>query len=65
MLQTAPMPVVPFISHEVAQAKAELEYDKFKSLTAATDRPVDADFEKAAKQIQKLHRPKKSKKNKG
>ena len=52
------------ISHEVAQAKAELEYDKFKSLTAAATRPIDADFEQTAKQIQKLPRPKKSKKNK-
>ena len=32
------------ISHEVARAKAELEYDKFKVLSAASPRPVDADF---------------------
>ncbi len=47
------------ISHEVAQAKAELEYDKFKSLTAAEPRPVDADFDQAMKALEKLPRPKK------
>lgn len=41
------------ISHEMAQAKAELEYDKFKALTAAQPRPVDADFDTAVKQLQK------------
>ncbi len=51
------------ISHEVAQAKAELEYDKFKALSAAAARPVDADFEQTAKLIQKLPRRKKPKKN--
>jgi len=49
------------ISHEVAQAKAELEYDKFKALTAANPRPVDADFDTAVKQLQKLPKPKKPK----
>jgi hypothetical protein len=47
------------ISHEMAQAKAELEYDKFKSLASAAARPVDADFEQAVKQLQKLPKPKK------
>ena len=41
------------ISHEMAQAKPELEYDKFKALTAAQPSPVDADFDTAVKQLQK------------
>ena len=41
------------ISHEVAQAKAEAEYDKFKALSATQDRPVDAAFEQAVKQLPK------------
>ena len=52
------------ISHELAQAKAELEYDKFKVLTAGETRPVDADFETAVKQLQKLPKPKKLKRPK-
>lgn len=39
------------ISHEMAQAKAESEYDRFKAPTAADARPVDADFDKAVKQL--------------
>ncbi|MCX6972493.1 MAG: virulence RhuM family protein [Verrucomicrobia bacterium] len=39
------------ISHEMAQAKAELEYDKYKTLTAVAPRSVDADFELAVKQL--------------
>ena len=46
------------ISHEMAQAKAELEYDKFKVLTAAEPRSVDADFETAVKHLQALPKPK-------
>jgi hypothetical protein len=42
------------ISHEMAQAKAELEYDKFKALSASAARPVDADFEQATKDLRKL-----------
>ena len=49
------------ISHEMAQAKAELEYDKFKALNASAARPVDADFEQATKDLKKLPKPKKSK----
>lgn len=49
------------ISHEMAQAKAELEYDKFKALTASAPRPVDADFEQATKDLKKLPRPKRPK----
>ena len=42
------------ISHEMAEAKAELEYDKFKAFTSADGRPVDADFDQAVKQVPKL-----------
>jgi hypothetical protein len=35
------------ISHEMAQAKAELEYDRFRMLAQAEPRPVDTDFEQA------------------
>ena len=52
------------ISHEVALAKAELEYDRFKMLTATGARPVDAEFEQVAKQLQKLPKPKSSKRHK-
>lgn len=45
-------------------AKAELEYDKFKVLTAGETRPVDADFETAVKQLPKLPKPKKLKRPK-
>ncbi len=41
------------ISHEIAQAKAELEYDKFRALAGATTRPVDTDFERAALALRK------------
>jgi hypothetical protein len=47
------------ISHEMAQTKAEQEYGKFKALASANPRPVDADFDKVAEQLQKLPRPKK------
>jgi hypothetical protein len=50
------------ISHEMAQAKAELEYDRFKTLAAAESRPVDAAFEEAVKQLPK---PAKSRSKKG
>ena len=49
------------ISHEMALSKAELEYDKFKALTAGSPRPVDGDFETAVKQVQKLPKSQKSK----
>ena len=52
------------ISHEIAQAKAELEYDKFHALTDAGPRPVDADFDTAVKQLEKLPKPKKPKRPK-
>ena len=49
------------ISADTAKAKAELEYARYRALLDSEPRPVDADFERAAKQIQKLPRPKKSK----
>jgi len=52
------------ISHEMAQAKAEVEYDKFKALAASGPSQVDADFETAVKQLQKLPKPKKPKRPK-
>jgi len=41
------------ISHEIAQTKADLEYNKYKSLDMAVSRPVDADFERAVRQLPK------------
>ena len=41
------------ISHEIAHTKADLEYDKYKSLDVAASRPVDADFERAVRQLPK------------
>jgi hypothetical protein len=49
------------ITHEMAQVKAELEYDKFKSLASTAPRPVDADFDQATQGLKKLPRPKKTK----
>jgi hypothetical protein len=51
------------ISHEMAQTKAEIEYDKFKTLTETTPRPVDADFDRAVRELPKLARKKKTKKD--
>jgi hypothetical protein len=52
------------ISAETARAKAEQEYDRYRTLADAQPRPVDADFEQAAKQLQKLPLPKKPRKPK-
>lgn len=49
------------ISHEMAQAKAEMEYCKFKEISAIDSRPVDADFERA---VQALPKPAKTKRPK-
>ena len=49
------------ISAENARAKAELEYERYRALVDSQPRAVDADFEKAVKQIEKLPRPKKPK----
>ena len=40
-------------SAEVAKAKAEREYDRFKALQDAKPRAVDAAFEATAKQLKK------------
>ena len=52
------------ISHEVAQVKAELEYDRYRALVDTQPRSVDSDIEKVAKQLQKVSRPKKTKRPK-
>ncbi|MBI5672309.1 MAG: virulence RhuM family protein [Nitrospirae bacterium] len=52
------------ISAESAKAKAEQEYDRYRALMDAQPRPVDADFEQAAKQIQKVPRSAKLKNKK-
>jgi hypothetical protein len=52
------------ISAEVAKAKAEQEYDRYRTLIDAQPRRVDTDFEQAAKRIQKLPRPAKPRKKK-
>jgi hypothetical protein len=49
------------ISHEMAQTKAELEYCKFKEISAIDSKPVDADFERA---VQALPKPAKTKRPK-
>lgn len=49
------------ISHEMAQAKADREYDRYRALTDMQPRQVDVDFEEAAKHVRKLARPKKPK----
>jgi hypothetical protein len=50
------------ISHEMAQAKAEMEYSKFKTLVTADARPVDDDFERATRAVPKLPKVKTPKK---
>lgn len=47
------------VSAEQAKAKAEIEYAKYRTWLDAAPRPVDADFEKAAKELKKLPRPRK------
>ena len=49
------------ISAETAKLKAEMEYDRYRALTDAQPRPVDSDFEQAAKQLQKMPKAKKLK----
>jgi hypothetical protein len=48
-------------SAESAKTKAELEYARYRSLLDAQPQRVDADFEKVAKELKKLPRPKKPK----
>ena len=45
------------ISAETAKAKAEQEYDRYRAIVDAQPRRVDREFEQAAKQIQKMPRP--------
>lgn len=45
------------ISAESAKAKAEQEYERYRAIVDTQPRPVDRDFEQAAKQIQKMPRP--------
>lgn len=45
------------VSAENAKAKAELEYERYRVLLDSAPRTVDADFEKAAKEIQQLSKP--------
>jgi len=49
------------ISAEQAKMKAELEYDHYRVLLDSQPRAVDLDFEKAATELHKLPKPKKSK----
>ena len=49
------------VSAESARAKAEAEYARYRVALDAQPRAVDADFEKAAKQIQELPKPRKNK----
>lgn len=46
------------ISAEAAKAKAELEYERYRVFLDTQPRLVDADFDQAAREIQKLPRPK-------
>ena len=46
------------ISADMAKAKAEGEFDRYRALADARPRPVDADFERAAKRVQKLEQSK-------
>ncbi len=47
------------ISAVSAKLTAELEYERYRALIDSQPRLVDADFEQAAKQVQKLPRPRK------
>ena len=49
------------ISAEQAKMKAELEYERYRVFLDSQPRLIDADFEKAAKELKKLPRPKKNK----
>ena len=49
------------VSAERAKEKAELEYARYKALLDASPHAVDADFEKAAKELKKLPKPRKPK----
>jgi len=49
------------ISAETAKVKAEMEYDRYHTLTDAQPRTVDADFERVVKQLRKMPKSKKLK----
>lgn len=49
------------ISAESAKVKAELEYGRYRTLLDTQPQRVDAEFEKAAKELKKLPRPRKPK----
>jgi hypothetical protein len=49
------------ISAETAKLKAEMEFDRYRALTDVQPRPVDAEFEQAAKRLQKMSKPKRLK----
>lgn len=49
------------ISADDARAKAELEYARYRALLDAQPQRVDAEFDKAAKALKQLPRPKKPK----
>ncbi len=51
------------VSADDARARAELEYARYRTLLDAQPRSVDADFEKVAKDIKKLSRPKPERKD--
>ena len=52
------------VSAESARAKAEAEYVRYRAALDSQPRAVDADFENAAKQVQKIPPPKRSKRPK-
>ena len=49
------------VSAETAKAKAELEYARYRALLDSQPQRVDAEFERAAKELKKLKKPKKPK----
>ena len=49
------------ISAEQARLKAEDEYERYRRLLDAQPRRIDAEFEKAAKELKKLPQPGKPK----
>lgn len=49
------------VSAEQARLKAENEYERYRKLLDAQPRLIDAEFEKAAKELRKLPRPRKQK----
>jgi hypothetical protein len=53
------------ISADDAKAKAELEYERYRRFLDAQPRRVDDDLDRAAKEINKLPKPKKPRKPKG